>query len=171
MSKASLQCIWIPVPRLLPTFSYFVFQRFYRTCAKSSLCLVSESRFCLEFGCPCHSYISPLSFFERLQPKDVSLIEMGLFIVLLFHSLSKNDWFMSWVVRLCNQACVFNHTSQAMNLKLNRMLAAKQKTWATFIDATKIPISLCLVIKSYFSDQTSQIIATNTCWHTNRLID
>ena len=142
-------------------------------CQVFTLSSVSESKFCLEFGCPCHSYISPLSFFERLQPKDVSLIELGLFIVLLFHSLSKNDWFMSWVVRLCNQACEFNHTSQAMNLKSNRMLAAKQKTWATFIDATKISISLCLVIKSYFSDQTSQIIATDTwtCWHTNRLID
>ena len=106
----TLQDIWILVPRLLLVFSFedstslhFVFCFWIKTLPGVWLPLPQ------------------LLFWET--PTDVSLIELWLVISLLFCSFWEmiDLQLIDWVAKMHKQACVFNHTSQAMILKSNKM--------------------------------------------------
>ena len=58
---------------------------------------------------------------------------------------------------MCKQACVFNHTSQAMMLKSNKNVA-KEKNWASSTQVYRCYI--LLLLNHAFQIKLAKIIAT-----------
>ena len=122
----TLQGIWIPVLRLFLAFSCLLFQRLYRTCAKSSLCLLLLNQDSAWSFLPLPQMLFTFSLLFWETPTDVSLIEMGLFIVLLFRSLNK-EWL---AFNLCAELweCVIRPVCSILGY--DAQVEIKQNVWS-----------------------------------------